>query len=218
VWPTLQAATLAALDASLPVTWSHGNPVDIIGDAPVQRYVDALKVVLAAEEVDGVLFMHAPTAVVPAEEIARACLPLLTAANKPTLTSWVGGLAVARARKLSHEANLPSHDTPERAINAWLQMHNYARNQRALQQLVRSQPPDQSNGRIHAQTLIAQARKEGRAWLGDTATLELLRAYGLPVVKTERCDSAEQAGAAKKGKKGSGAAASGKQGGADDGR
>ncbi|MEI7783506.1 MAG: bifunctional acetate--CoA ligase family protein/GNAT family N-acetyltransferase [Betaproteobacteria bacterium] len=193
---TLQASTLAALDACLPATWSHGNPVDIIGDAPVQRYVDALQVVLAAEEVDGVLFMHAPTAVVPAEEIARACLPLLTAANKPTLTSWVGGLAVASARRLSHEAGLPSHDTPERAVNAWLQMLNYARNQRALQQLVRSQPPEQSSGRAQAQTLIAQARKEGRAWLGDTATLALLQAYGLPAVKTERCDSAEQAGLA----------------------
>lgn len=193
---TLQEASLTALDACLPATWSRGNPVDIIGDAPVQRYVDALKVVLAAEEVDGVLFMHAPTAVVPADEIARACLPMLQAANKPVLSSWVGGLAVAQARKLSHEAGLPSHDTPERAVAAWLQMHNYARNQRALQQLVRSPPPEQASGRLQAQGLIDQAWQEGRAWLGDAATLELLQAYGLPVVKTERCVSAEQAGAA----------------------
>ena len=193
---TLQGSTLAALDACLPATWSRGNPVDIIGDAPVQRYVDALQVVLAAEEVDGVLFMHAPTAVVPAEDIARACLPLLQAAHKPVLTSWVGGLAVASARRLSHEAGLPSHDTPERAVAAWLQMHNYARNQRALQQWVRSQPPERPSGRVLAQALIDQARQEGRAWLGDEATLKLLQAYGLPVVKTERCDSAEQAGAA----------------------
>jgi acetyltransferase len=193
---TLQVSTMAALDACLSATWSHGNPVDIIGDAPVQRYVDALQVVLAAEEVDGVLFMHAPTAVVPAEDIARACLPLLQAAHKPVLTSWVGGLAVAHARSLSHEASLPSHDTPERAVAAWLQMHNYARNQIALQQWVRSQPPDPPSGRVQAQALIAQARQEGRAWLGDEATLKLLQAYGLPVVKTERCDSAEQAGAA----------------------
>jgi acyl-CoA synthetase (NDP forming) len=52
-------------------------PVDIIGDAPVERYADAMRVLLAAPGVDGVLFMHAPTAIVPADAIAQACLPLL---------------------------------------------------------------------------------------------------------------------------------------------
>ena len=36
--------TMAALDAVLPPTWSHGNPVDIIGDAPPERYAAALEV------------------------------------------------------------------------------------------------------------------------------------------------------------------------------
>src|SRR5690606_6540686 len=59
----LSDETLAALDKALPVTWSHGNPVDIIGDAPSQRYADALKIVLADPGVDAVLVMHAPTAI-----------------------------------------------------------------------------------------------------------------------------------------------------------
>jgi len=37
----LDEAMLARLDAVLPANWSRGNPVDIIGDAPGQRYVDA---------------------------------------------------------------------------------------------------------------------------------------------------------------------------------
>jgi uncharacterized protein (UPF0548 family) len=40
---TLWPDTLARLDAVLPANWSHGNPVDIIGDAPAQRYVQALE-------------------------------------------------------------------------------------------------------------------------------------------------------------------------------
>jgi phosphoserine phosphatase len=39
----LSASSLARLDAVLPPTWSHANPVDIIGDAPVGRYVETLK-------------------------------------------------------------------------------------------------------------------------------------------------------------------------------
>ena len=42
----LGATTQARLEAVLPANWSHGNPVDIIGDAPVTRYVQALEVLL----------------------------------------------------------------------------------------------------------------------------------------------------------------------------
>ena len=64
---TFAPQTLEALNACLPANWPHANPVDIIGDAPVARYRQALEVLLAAREVDAVLFMHAPTAVVPAD-------------------------------------------------------------------------------------------------------------------------------------------------------
>ena len=91
--------TLKALDQCLPATWSRANPVDIIGDAPVARYGAALRVLLAAPEVDGVLFMHAPTAIVPAGEIAAECLPLIQQAAKPVLACWLGGATVAGARQ-----------------------------------------------------------------------------------------------------------------------
>ena len=34
----LSEATVADLNRLLPATWSHGNPVDIIGDASGKRY------------------------------------------------------------------------------------------------------------------------------------------------------------------------------------
>lgn len=182
----LQAPTLAALDACLPDTWSRGNPVDIIGDAPVERYLAALRVLLAAPEVDGLLFMHAPTAIVPASEIAAACLPVLQSAAKPVLLSWLGGTVVACARRATRQAGLPSHDTPERAVDAWMQMVRYQRHQEALGQLVPAgqgaSPPD----RQRVQQLLQQARAQGLAWLGDAATQQLLAAYGVPTVATQR--------------------------------
>jgi acetyltransferase len=44
---TLAPQTVERLDALLPATWSRGNPVDLIGDAPVERYVAALQASLA---------------------------------------------------------------------------------------------------------------------------------------------------------------------------
>ncbi len=182
----LSSTTLAALDACLPPTWSKGNPVDIIGDAPVSRYQAALRVLLAAPEVDGVLFMHAPTAIVSATLIASACLPLMQTARKPVLACWLGGAVVAAARQASAAAGIASYNTPEHATAAWMQLVHFNRNQLALQQLTTASVPDLLPDRAGAQRLIQQALDDGREWLGDADSQALLVAYGIPVVETRK--------------------------------
>ena len=82
---SLSKETLKRLDELLPATWSRGNPVDIIGDAPVERYVATLDTLINEREADAVLFMHVPTAIVPAAEIARACAPVSTTGARSRL-------------------------------------------------------------------------------------------------------------------------------------
>lgn len=188
--------TVQQLDACLPANWSRANPVDLIGDAPVQRYTDALKVLLAAPEVDGILFMHAPTAIVPAEEIARACIPLLREAGKPVLTCWLGGHTVQPARALCAEAGLASHTTPEHAVAGWLQLVQYHRNQQALLQLPDARPRELAADREAARALLQEALHDGREWLDETDAKEVLQAYGVAVVPTLRVRDAEEAVAA----------------------
>ena len=188
----LSEKSLAALDQCLPVGWSHGNPVDIIGDAPLARYQDALRVLLAAGEVDGVLFMHAPTAIVPAGDIAAACLPLMRAPAKPVLTCWLGGAAVASARAACAAAGISSYSTPERAADAWMQLVNYARNQQALQQLPVTALEDLAPDRQSADAIHHKAVQAGAEWLDGASAQALLQAYGIPVVATVLvCDAAE---------------------------
>jgi acetyltransferase len=189
----LSPATLAALDACLPPTWSKGNPVDIIGDAPVSRYQAALRVLLAAPEVDGVLFMHAPTAIVSATLIASACLPLMQTARKPVLACWLGGAVVAAARQASASAGIASYTTPEHATAAWMQLVHFSRNQLTLQQLTTASVPDLLPDRAGAQRLIQQALDDGREWLGDADSQALLAAYGIPVVETRKTVDIETA-------------------------
>ena len=55
----LSEATLSALDAVLPSNWSGANPVDIIGDAPGERYAAAADILVRAREVGALLVMHA---------------------------------------------------------------------------------------------------------------------------------------------------------------
>ncbi len=185
----MEADTLQALNACLPPNWPHANPVDIIGDAPVARYRQALEVLLAAQEVDAVLFMHAPTAVVPADAIAQACLPLMTASAKPVLACWLGGGAVAHARLSSAQANVPSYSTPEQTVAAWMQMVDFARNQAALQQLPITSAEESTVHTAQARQLLQQALAEKRTWLDADATSQLLQAYGIPTVTTRQVGS-----------------------------
>jgi len=182
----LSTSTLAALDACLPATWSHGNPVDIIGDAPVQRYIDALTVLLAAPETDGLLFMHAPTAIVPSYAIAAACLPLMRQAGRPLLTCWLGGPAVAPAPLACATAGIAGYGTPERAADAWMQLVHYARNQAALEQLPAAAIEDFLPQREQARALLTAAVATGDEWLAGEQVQAVLEAYGIPAIPTVR--------------------------------
>ncbi|MCC2634603.1 MAG: family N-acetyltransferase [Ramlibacter sp.] len=189
----LSEATLRALDACLPPNWSRGNPVDLIGDAPAPRYVQAIEVLMAAPEVDGVLFMHAPTAIVPAEAIAQACLPAIRHAGKPVLTSWLGGPSVEAACRVFTGAGLAWYPTPERAVAAWQQLVHYHRGQQALLQLPDDRPHDGVADRARAEGILRQALAQGREWLDDAQAMGVLEAYGVPVVPTRRVQDIEGA-------------------------
>ena len=68
----LSTETIEQLNQVLPPTWSHGNPVDIIGDAPGSRYADALKILSRSRDSDGVLVLNCPTAIASPTEAAQA--------------------------------------------------------------------------------------------------------------------------------------------------
>ncbi|KQQ97135.1 bifunctional acetate--CoA ligase family protein/GNAT family N-acetyltransferase [Massilia sp. Leaf139] len=180
----LGEATLARLDEGLPANWPRANPVDIVGDAPAARYRHALEVLLAAPDADAVLLIHAPTAIVPAAEVARVLLPLLRTAAKPVLCCWLGGASVAEARRLCLDAGLPVFDTPEEAVRALMQLVDYGRNQALLMQAPaagRLAPPDRAGARAQVARLLAA----GCAAVGEAGAKQILTCYGIPSVVTE---------------------------------
>ena len=184
VLATLDAATLERLGQGLPPLWSRANPVDIVGDAPAERYRHALEVLLAAPGLDAVLLIHAPTAIVPSEDIARALLPLAAGSARPVLCCWMGGPSVTPARRLCLDAGLPVFDTPEEAVKGFQQLVDYRRNQAVLMQAPgpgELGAPDRDAARARIDALLAG----GAGAVGEDATKALLAAYGIPVVATE---------------------------------
>jgi acetyltransferase len=191
----LAPATIDGLSQALPPTWSHGNPVDIIGDAPAERYRVALQAVLDDPEADAVLFIHAPTAIVPSADIARALLPLMRASRLPVLCCWLGGDSVAQARSLCLDAGMPVFDTPEEAVRGFQQMVDHGRNQRMLTQVPSSCAPFAPERDV-ARTLVAGLLARGVTAIGEADAKRILSAYGIGVVRTETAGGADEALAA----------------------
>ncbi len=178
----LSDSVKARLDAVLPPTWSHGNPVDIIGDAPVGRYTDTLQALLAADD-GAVLFMHAPTAIVRSDDIARACAPIVRRAPGRVMACWLGDDAVAQARHIFEDAGAADYATPEEAVRAFAMLRTYRRNQALLLEAPTASGTGQPDVAA-ARRLVAAAIAEGREMLDEREAKAVLKAYGIPVVET----------------------------------
>lgn len=181
------------LDAILPATWSHANPVDIIGDAPAERYVQTAQVLLQNPESDALLFMHAPTAIVPSVEIATAVVPLLRESSRNVFACWLGGDGLAEARAIFSAAGIPTYDTPEEAVHGFMQTVQYRRNQDLLMQVPASLPSGFATDRAAARAVINAALAAGRSMLSEPEAKAVLAAYGVPVVETRIAQTAEEA-------------------------
>ncbi len=195
-------ALVKDLDAVLPANWSRGNPVDIIGDAPAQRYVDALHALARHPDDTGtLLFIHAPTAIVPSTDIARATIPAVQPPGQrplPLISAWVGGPAVAEARELYMQAGIACYDMPEQGVAAIGMLQRYARNQAELSeappavQLPGGSTPDVARVR----QLIQEVMASGRDMLTEPEAKAVCEAYHIPVVTTRTVPADANAAAA----------------------
>ena len=183
----LSADSIARLDAQMPANWSRGNPVDIIGDAPAERYVQALEAINADPEAGAVLFVHAPTAIVPSADIARALVPLASQSPPRVLGCWLGGDSVEEARRLFREAGIAGFETPEEAVRAFAMLGTYRRTQAQLIEAAPARPEQAREPDLKAvRALVQQVLGSGRDMLDEVEAKAVLDAYGIPVVATTR--------------------------------
>ena len=189
----LSDATIEALKQALPPNWSHGNPIDLIGDADAARYRAALTACLADPGVDGVLVMLTPQAMTAPMEAARAVIECAKASDKLLLTCWMGEQQVAESRRLFAAHRIPTFRTPDPAIEMFAHVSAFYRNQQMLLQapgpLSAGPEPDVAGARL----IIEAALDEHRTVLSEMEAKAVLAAFRVPIAKAVRVHSPNEA-------------------------
>ncbi|OXY80327.1 bifunctional acetate--CoA ligase family protein/GNAT family N-acetyltransferase [Oceanimonas doudoroffii] len=184
---SLTDTTHSALNRVLPPAWSHTNPIDIVGDAPVERYVAALKALLDSDDFDAILIMHAPSAVVDSTHVAKALIEVIRqhprARRFNILTNWSGETSAFEARRCFTEAGIPTYRTPESAASAFMHLVEYRRNQKLLMETPESISDMPSDGDT-VREMISQAFEEGLHQLDTHEVSRLMAAYGIQTLPT----------------------------------
>ncbi len=197
----LEPKTIDALDALLPPTWSHSNPVDIIGDAGPARYRAAIGEVMRDKNTDAVLVMNVPTALASSADAAKATIEAVkegrkAGSSKPVLAAWLQRSRSQEVKPLFSEAKIPDFVTPGAAVRGIVQLARYGAAQAELMQTPPALPAEMHFNYDLVEADIALAIEEGRKLMTEPEAKAVLEAYGIPTVPTRVATTPGEAGRA----------------------
>jgi len=191
----LKDATVQELSTFLSPHWSHGNPIDILGDAGPEEYARALQIAIRDPNSDGLLVILAPQGMTDPLHVAERLKPYARGSGKPLLASWMGGKLVAAGVAALNEAGIPTFPYPDTAARAFDYMWRYTYNLRGLYETP-SLAEEICAGRtspVAAEAILNKVRERGRTLLDEVESKRVLACYGIPTVETRIAQSEQEA-------------------------
>jgi acetyltransferase len=173
--------TINKLSEFLPSAWSHGNPIDVLGDAGPDRYAKALEIAATDANSDGLLVILTPQAMTDPTQTAEQLKPYAQIPGKPVLASWMGGAEIAAGEAILSRANIPTFPYPDPAARLFNYMWRYTYNLRGIYETP-IMPLETSEDKVRAAEIIEAVRKSGRTILTETESKQVLAAYGIPTI------------------------------------
>jgi acetyltransferase len=185
--------TTTELNNKLPTNWSHGNPVDLLGDAGPDQYRNAVEICLKDEGVDGVLVILTPQAMTDSEKLAQEIIHLSKSYRKTILASWMGDGDVRSGKVILELGKVPDYDTPEDAVRSFLLMYRYKNNLDLLYETPSTIPHAFKPNTEKCKLLIEEISSTGRYILTENETKEILSYYDMPVPRSKVANSIMEA-------------------------
>lgn len=194
----LSPETKEKLDEFLPVHWSHGNPIDILGDADSDRYAKTLEIAATDPNSDGMLVILTPQAMSDPTQTAQKMVETWkknSISGKPLLASWMGGSNVDRGEQLFNDASIFTFPYPDTAAHVFNLMWRYSYNLQGIYETP-VLPKDAESGILKCdlvEQVIKVARQSGRTLLTEFESKQVLASYNIPTVFTQIATSPQQA-------------------------
>ncbi|MHA1611147.1 MAG: acetate--CoA ligase alpha subunit [Promethearchaeota archaeon] len=187
--------TITKLKKVLPAESNFYNPVDIIGDAPPERYESACDILLQApdSEVAGGIVILTPQAQTKPMEVAQKITALHQKyPNKALVASFIGGVSVSEAAKELTHGGVPTYDFPEEAVKVLKGLEIY----KGIKESPRI--TDKEIPRFEVKTdrvreIFQSVREDGRAVLLSYETSEVFDVYGIKNPKSRLAQTARDA-------------------------
>jgi acetyltransferase len=189
----LSDESIQEIDTFLPPYWSKANPVDVVWNADIPRYLKSLDVCLRDPMVDGVLLIYVPQESAPSDELATEVARLAKKTWKPVITTWMGAEGVEKGRRIFVENNLPTYETPEEAVRTYLTMYKYRRNLDHLYETPAELPVHEAPDKQQLKTRIQEMLLKGRTLLNEDESKTLLVRYGIPATVPQFAKDADAA-------------------------
>ncbi len=187
---SLSEETLRKLNQFLPSVWSHGNPVDIIGDASPERYEKTLEVLFEAEEVDGIITILTPQFMTKPYETAKVFYQVSKDKKKPFYSVLLGGEKLKEAKTFLEEHSIPVFETPEEAVDSMYLTYTYTERKNLLLSDNIHIPSEKNN---HIKDMIENFLQKEYLMLPSYETKQILKEYGIPVNETYLARNEEEA-------------------------
>ena len=179
------------LKKCIPDEGSVNNPIDVLGDAPVQRYKETLDIVLKDEQVDSLIIMVCPTASADPDGIAAAILEEREKFGKPIFVVNMGGPSFEAANDALRAHNVPTYVFPENAVDSLAAMTHYAElESRDYDDCI--DELDNINKDI-VEEIFAKVKADGRDTLLGSEAYSVAEAYGISAAPIKLATSADEA-------------------------
>jgi acetyltransferase len=191
----LSDSSLEALSGFLSPHWSHGNPIDVLGDAGAQEYARAFDIAIRDPNSDGVLAILAPQGMTDPAAIAKALKPYARGFGKPVIASWMGGKLVAPGVDVLNQAGIATFPYADTAARAFCYMWRYTYNLHGLYETPSLAEESEKDGapQEEVKRILEGVREAGRSILTEVESKQVLSLYGIPTVDTRIARSEDEA-------------------------
>ena len=83
---------------------------------------------MKAPELSGLVIILSPQALTNSTAVAKAVASEVQGQARPVFAVWMGGEEVAAGVKILNDAGIPTFETPEQAVDTFMEMYSYNRN------------------------------------------------------------------------------------------